>query len=155
MLNSLVESFDAAAEQHGVEQVRSLQDNGLLSTCGLVVPRVDHASRTIAFASELTEILQRFNDHHGAQLTLRAGIDTGPVSSGLVGQRNRIYALWGEAVDLANRVQAATKSPGVFVSDRVHDAVVGIYPFSDAGTVAGAHGTERVWRLNLGARQPV
>lgn len=155
MLNSLVESFDAAAEQHGVEQVRSLQDNGLLSTCGLVVPRVDHAGRTIAFASELTEILQRFNDHHGAELTLRAGIDTGPVSSGLVGQRNRIYALWGEAVDLANRVQAATKTPGVFVSDRVHDAVVGIYPFTDAGTITGANGTEQVWRLDLGARQPV
>ena len=80
---------------------------------------------------------------------------TGPVSSGLVGQRNRIYALWGEAVDLANRVQAATKTPGVFVSDRVHDAVVGIYPFTDAGTITGANGTEQVWRLDLGARQPV
>jgi class 3 adenylate cyclase len=155
MLNALAESFDGAAERHGVEQVRSMQDNGLLATCGLVVPRVDHASRTIAFANELTEIVSRFNDQHGARLAIRAGIDSGPVTSGLVGQRSKIYALWGEAVDLANRVHAATKTPGVFVSDRVHEAVVGIYTFSDAGTLSGAEGNEPVWRLDVGTRQSV
>lgn len=154
MLNSLVEAFDGAAERHGVEKVRSMQDNGLLATCGLVVPRVDHASRTIAYAKELTDIVDSFNDQNGAALTLRVGIDSGPVSSGLVGERSTIYALWGEAVDLAHRVHAATKTPGVFVSDRVHDAVLGIYPFSEAGTVVGAAGTETVWRLDVAARQP-
>jgi class 3 adenylate cyclase len=154
MLNSIVEAFDGAAERHGVEQVRSMQDNGLLATCGLVVPRVDHASRTIAFARELTEIVHRFNDQHGAALTIRAGIDSGPVTSGLVGERSTIYALWGEAVDLAHRVHAATKSPGVFVSDRVHDTVSGIYPFIEAGTISDTSGTETVWRLDLGTRQP-
>ena len=155
MLNSLVEAFDGAAERHGVERVRSMQDNGLLATCGLVVPRVDHASRTIAFGKDLVEILERFNDQHGTQLSMRVGIDSGAVTSGLVGQRSTVYALWGEAVDLAHRVHAATRSPGVFVSDRVHDAVVGIYPFTAAGTIAGEAGTERVWRLDVGTRQPV
>lgn len=153
MLSSLVESFDGAAERHGVEQVRSMQDTGLLATCGLVVPRVDHASRTIAFAKELTEIVARFNDQHDTGLTMRVGIDSGPVTSGLVGERSTIYALWGEAVDLAHRVHAATKSAGIFVSERVRDAVVGIYPFSEAGTINGANGTETVWRLEIAARQ--
>jgi len=85
MLNSIVQAFDGAAERHGVEQVRSMQDNGLLATCGLVVPRVDHASRTIAFARELDDILDNFNDQNSANLTIRVGIDSGPVTSGLVG----------------------------------------------------------------------
>jgi class 3 adenylate cyclase len=148
MLNSIVQAFDGAAERHGVEQVRSMQDNGLLATCGLVVPRVDHASRTIAFARELDNILDSFNDQNSANLTIRVGIDSGPVTSGLVGERSTIYALWGEAVDLAHRVHAATGSAGIFVSNRVHDAVVGIYSFSEAGTIAGAAGTETVWRLD-------
>ncbi len=155
MLNSLVEAFDGAAERHGVERVRSMQDNGLLATCGLVVPRVDHASRTIAFAKELVDILERFNDQHDAQLSMRIGIDSGPVTSGLVGERSTVYALWGEAVDLAHRVREATRSPGVFVSDRVRDSVAGIYPFSEAGTITGAAGTETVWRLDVGTRQTV
>jgi len=155
MLNSLVEAFGGAADRHGVEQVRSMQDNGLLATCGLVVPRVDHASRTIAFARELTEIVERFDDQHGAELSIRVGIDSGPVTSGLVGERSTIYALWGEAVDLAHRVHAATRAAGVFVSDRVHDAVVGIYPFTQAGTITGEAGSETVWQLDVAARQAV
>ena len=60
----------------------------------------------------------------------------------------------GEAVDLANRVHAASNSAGVFVSDRVQQAVLGIYPFTEAGTVTGENGTERVWRLDDSVRQP-
>lgn len=154
MLNSLVEAFDGAAERHGVEQVRSMQDNGLLATCGLVVPRVDHATRTIAFAKDVSDILQRFNDQHGADLSIRVGIDSGPVTSGLVGERSTVYALWGEAVDLAHRVREATRAAGIFVSDRVHDAAVGIFAFSEAGTITGPAGSETVWRLDMGTRQP-
>ena len=132
-----------------------MQDNGLLATCGLVVPRVDHASRTIAFAVELAEIVHRFNDQHNASLTMRAGIDSGPVTSGLVGERSTVYALWGEAVDLAHRVHAATKTPGIFISDRVHDTVLGIYSFSEAGSITDVSGTETVWRLDTNTRQPV
>ncbi len=154
VLNSLVEAFDGAAERHGVERVRSMQDNGLLATCGLVVPRVDHATRTIAFAKELTEILDRFNDQHDSALSIRIGIDSGPVTSGLVGERSTVYALWGEAVDLAHRVRESTRSAGVFVSDRVHTAAMGIYPFSEAGTLTGTSGTETVWRLDVVTRQP-
>jgi len=153
MLNALVEAFDDAAERNGVEQVRSMQDNGLLATCGLVVPRVDHASRTIAFAKELTATVQSFNDRNGARLAVRVGIDSGAVTSGLVGERSTIYALWGEAVDLAHRVHSATMSDGVFVSGRVHAAVTGIYPFSQAGTITGEGGTETVWRLDTLAGQ--
>lgn len=153
-LNSLVEAFDGAAERQGVEKVRSMQDNGLLATCGLVVPRVDHSSRTIAFAKELTQIVSQFNDQHGAHLTLRVGIDSGPVTSGLVGERSTVYALWGEAVDLAHRVREATNSAGIFVSDRVRNEVVGIYSFSEAGTITGTAGLEKVWRLDVATRAP-
>jgi class 3 adenylate cyclase len=154
MLNSLVGAFDGAAERHGVERVRSMQDNGLLATCGLVVPRVDHATRTIAFAKELTEILDRFNNQNNTHLSIRVGIDSGQVTSGLVGERSTVYALWGEAVDLAHRVHESTRSAGIFVSDRVYQAALGIYPFTEAGTLTGRDGTETIWRLDVGTRQP-
>lgn len=154
MLNAVAEAIDDAADRHGVEKVRNMQDNGLLATCGLVVPRVDHSSRTIAFAKELTETVRRFNERNGSRLAIRVGIDSGAVTSGLVGERSTVYALWGEAVDLAHRVHSATMSDGVFVSDRVYRAVEGIYPFSRAGTITGEHGTETVWRLDTHVGQP-
>lgn len=150
-LNILIEAFDAAAEHHGIERVRSLH-NGFLATCGLVVPRVDHASRTVAFAIELVGVIELFNDQHGAQLAVRIGIDSGLVSSGLIGQRSKIYDLWGEAVDLAHRVHAASNRPGVFVSNGVRDSLTAFHTFTEAGTVTGAEGTEQVWSLQLPGR---
>ncbi|GLP81643.1 adenylate/guanylate cyclase domain-containing protein [Mycobacterium antarcticum] len=152
LLNSIIEGIDEAAERHGIERVRHLH-NGFLATCGLVVPRVDHASRTVAFASELTEIIERTNIQHDAELAIRAGIDSGAVSSGLIGQRSKVYDLWGEAVDLAHRVHAATKGPGVFVSSRVHDALDGIYTFGTAGVVPGGGGSETIWALQTTAQR--
>ncbi len=154
MLNTLIEAFDAAAEHHGIERVRSLH-NGFLATCGLVVPRVDHASRTAAFAVELVGVIDLFNEQHDSRLALRIGIDSGPVSSGLIGQRSKIYDLWGEAVDLAHRVHASTDRPGIFVSDRVHDSLVAFYTFTQEGQVAGASGTEPVWSLQIPERSPL
>jgi class 3 adenylate cyclase len=151
LLNTLIESFDAAAEHHGIERVRNLH-NGFLATCGLVIPRVDHASRIASFAIELVGIIDLFNEQHDAGLALRIGIDSGPVSSGLIGQRSKIYDLWGEAVDLAHRVHAATNQPGVYTSSRVRDALSAIYGFDEAGSIIGAEGTEPVWSLHVPTR---
>lgn len=150
LLNTLIEAFDAAAEHQGVERVRNLH-NGFLATCGLVTPRVDHASRTAAFAVELVGIVELFNEQHGSRLAVRIGIDSGPVSSGLIGQRSKIYDLWGEAVDLAHRVHASTSRPGIFVSDRVHDSLVAFHSFTEEGSVAGIDGSEPVWSLQVRA----
>lgn len=147
--NALIHSFEEAAERHGVEQVRSLR-NGFLASCGLVVPRVDHAERVVRFAIELGEIVTRFNLQNGTRLTLRSGIDSGPVSSGLVGQRSMVYDLWGDALDLAHRVHQVAGTPGVFVSQRVRDALSGAYNFTAAGTVTSTAGTEQVWSLDGG-----
>lgn len=151
LLNTLIESFDAAAEHHGIERVRNLH-NGFLATCGLVVPRVDHASRIASFAIELVGIIDLFNEQHDAELALRVGIDSGPVSSGLIGQRSKIYDLWGEAVDLAHRVHAATNQPGIYTSTRVRDALIAVYGFDEAGSVTGADGSESVWALQIPTR---
>ncbi|WP_169914840.1 adenylate/guanylate cyclase domain-containing protein [Rhodococcoides yunnanense] len=147
--NALIHSFEEAAERHGVERVRNLR-NGFLASCGLVVPRVDHVERVVRFATELGEIVGRFNAQNGARLTLRAGVDSGPLSSGLVGQKSMVYDLWGDAIDLAHRVHAVDRTPGVFVSQRVRDTLANTYTFTAVGTVETATGTEQVWALATG-----
>jgi class 3 adenylate cyclase len=151
LLNSLMHDFEGAAERHGMERVRGLR-NGFLATCGLVVPRVDHSGRTTAFALELADIVEQFNSTNGARLTLRAGLDSGPVSSGLIGQKSMMYDLWGEALDLAHSVRSATGEPGVFVSERVRANLAEVHTFTQVGTIAGPNGTEPVWSMQARSR---
>ncbi len=88
--------------------------SGYLASCGLSVPRVDNVRRVVDWAEEAQGVLERFNAQHGSKIGLRAGIDTGQVTSGLVGRSSIVYDMWGDAVSLAYRVQGIAPAPGVY-----------------------------------------
>ncbi|ORA28788.1 adenylate/guanylate cyclase domain-containing protein [Mycobacterium aquaticum] len=146
IVNKLVRQFDAAAEHLGVEQVRTLH-NGYLASCGLTVPRLDNVRRTVDFGAEMQRIVDRFRAETGYDLQLRAGIDTGTVSSGLVGRSSLAYDMWGAAVDLAYRVRSGAPQPGIYVTTRVHDATLDVRQFTPAGSVNVGGTEEQIWRL--------
>jgi class 3 adenylate cyclase len=146
IVNRLMRQFDAAAEDLGVEQVRTLH-NGYLASCGLNVPRLDNVRRTVDFAVEMRGIIDRFNGETGNRLSLRAGIDTGTVSTGLVGTSNLAYDMWGSAVSLAYQVQSGSPQPGVCVTSRVYDVMRDSREFTDAGVVNIDGREEPMWRL--------
>lgn len=145
-LNTLMRGFDEAAEKAGVEKVRTLR-GGYLASSGLIVPRVDNVRRSVDFARNLLGVIERFNAQNGASIGLRAGVDTGTVTSGLVARTSLAYDLWGDAVNLAYRVRSVTGQPGVYVSQTVYDRTREVFTFTEAGTVE-AHGqTETVWKV--------
>jgi class 3 adenylate cyclase len=146
LVNRLTRQFDAAADHLGVEQVRTLH-NGYLASCGLSVPRLDNVRRTVDFAVEMQRIIDRFNAETGHELTLRAGIDTGTVTSGLVGRSTLAYDMWGSAVNLANQVQSGSSHPGVYVTSKVYDVMRDTRSFTSAGTITVDGEEQLVWRL--------
>ena len=115
IINELARQIDAAADELGIEPVRTVH-NGYLASCGLNVPRLDNVRRTVDFALEAQRIVDRFNGETGRDLGLRAGIDTGPVSSGLVGRPSIVYDMWGAAVNLAYQVQSGSPQDGIYVT---------------------------------------
>ena len=147
IVNKLVRQFDAAAENLGVEQVRTLH-NGYLASCGLSVPRLDNVRRTVDFAIEMQRIIDRFNTETGRDLKLRAGIDTGAVSSGLVGRTSLAYDLWGQAVNLAYQVQSGAPQPGIYATTQVYEVMRDSRQFASAGTITVDGTEQQVWRLS-------
>ncbi|CAN5318317.1 adenylate/guanylate cyclase domain-containing protein [soil metagenome] len=146
-LNEILRSFDEAADRLGIERVRTTRA-GYLASCGLTIPRVDNARRMVDFAMELQRILERFGGKHGAELNLRAGLDTGTVTSGLVGQTHIAYDLWGDAVSLAFQVQGNNSEPGIFLTQAVVDRMPDTVHVRDWGVVNTASGQQRVWRVD-------
>lgn len=146
-LNELVRQFDEAGAPFGVEHVRTTT-KGYLASCGLTVPRIDNARRMVDYAVELTRIVDRFSAQWGVPLALRAGVDLGEASSGLVGRAHMVYDLWGDAVNLAFRLQAERTESGIFVTDRVATALPATVRLIEAGMIGTAQGEQRVWRID-------
>lgn len=144
-VNKLIRQFDAAAESAGIEPVRTMHD-WYLASCGLSVPRLDAAWRAVEFAAEMQRIVDRFNGETGNGLQLRVGIDTGPVTSGLIGRSNLAYDMWGLTVNIVYRLKNDSPQPGVYVTSRVYQALGDSYSFTSADSVT-VDGTD-VWRLS-------
>lgn len=146
-LNDIIRSFDEAAERYGVDRVRTTRQS-YLASCGLAVPRVDNARRAVEFARELETILERWSAQQGVTLQLRAGLDSGRVTSGLIGRARVVYDMWGDAVSLAFRVQGDTTEPGIYLTQRVADRIPDTIPLRPAGEVETTTGNQRVWRID-------
>lgn len=145
-LNTLMRGFDEAASKAGVEKVRTLH-GGYLASSGLVIPRVDNVRRSVDFARNLVEVVERFNVQNSTSIALRAGVDTGTVTSGLVARTSLAYDLWGDAVNLAYRVRSVTGEPGIYVSQTVRDQTQELVDYVEAGTVESQGRTETVWKV--------
>lgn len=146
IVNKLTRQFDAAAENLGVEQVRTLH-NGYLASCGVSVPRLDNVRRTVDFALEMQRTVDRFNAETGHDLKLRAGIDTGTVTSGLVGRSTLAYDMWGSAVSLAYQVQSGAPQPGIYVTSGVYEVTRDSRNFTSAGVISVDGEDQPIWRL--------
>ncbi len=125
LLSDIVAAFDEAAEEHGVEKVRTI-GSSYLAASGLSVERPDHTARMVAFAREVVRIVGRFNAERGLHIVAEIGINAGPVTGGLVGRRRFIYDLWGDTVRLARGIESDGKTSIQVtraVRDRVRDEV--------------------------------
>lgn len=146
VVSELLRQFDAAALEFSIERVHPVRQ-GFLGSCGLTTPRLDNIRLTVDFALECVRIIERFNGESGLRLGLRAGIDTGTVSTGLVGQAAPIFDMWGTAVTLAHRIKNGVPEPGIYVTARVYDVLSETTTFSPAGNVEIAGRTEPIWKL--------
>ncbi|MBX3100365.1 MAG: HAMP domain-containing protein [Salinibacterium sp.] len=147
-LNEIIRAFDDVADRHGVERVRTTRA-GYLASCGLTIPRVDNARRMVEFAMDLERIANRYGGKHGTKLSIRAGIDTGTVTSGLVGQSHIAYDLWGDAVNLAFQLQGTNGDSGIFLTQQVVDRMPDNIQVRDWGFVNTASGPQKVWRVDV------
>jgi class 3 adenylate cyclase len=101
----------------------------------------------VEFAIEMQNVLDRLGAQHGAMLTLRAGVDSGTVTSGLIGRSSVVYDMWGDAVSLAHRVQDAAEWSGVFVTQRVADQLPDTIPLTESA----GFGDERIFKVDRAA----
>jgi adenylate cyclase len=94
--------------QHGGHANKYLGD-GLLAVFGAPERLRDHADSALAAALEIDRaVRERFGD-----LRIGIGINSGPVVAGTIGGGGRVeFAVIGDAVNTAARVEAATRETG-------------------------------------------
>ena len=127
-LNDIFSAFDALAERHGLEKIKTIGD-AYMVVGGVPAPMKNHAEAVMAMAIDMQKAVK----HHPFQL--RIGINTGPVVAGVIGKKKFSYDLWGDAVNIASRMESHGVVDRIQVSADTYQLLKGKFWFEDRGCI--------------------
>ncbi len=121
-LNEIYRSFDEIIEKYGLEKLKSIGDTYMI--CGGLPEKTDnHAVKVISAAQEMINYLNERNKNSKVNWRLRAGINTGPVVAGIVGSDKFTYDIWGDAVNIASRMENSSDAGKINISGSTFNLV--------------------------------
>ena len=114
-LNWLFSEFDRLADDVGAEKIKTIGDS-YMAAVGLPVPRPNHPRIAAKLALDLVTAAQRLQSSLPVPFPIRVGVHSGPVMAGVIGTRKFAYDVWGDTVNIASRIEAASQPNRVLIS---------------------------------------
>ncbi|MEL7048460.1 MAG: adenylate/guanylate cyclase domain-containing protein [Pseudomonadota bacterium] len=134
LLNELVTEFDVLADRHGVEKIKTIGD-AYMAACGIPEPVPKHTLRMADLAVDMLDVAQKISDDKNLDIQLRIGIASGPVMAGVIGTRKFSYDVWGDAVNLAARLENQSVPGRILVCPACQDALAATYVLEPLGQI--------------------
>jgi class 3 adenylate cyclase len=112
--------FDKISEKYSLEKLKTIGD-AYMCASGLPEPRADHAVAIVNAAWELQNFMLADKDKRRKESKpiweLRIGINSGPLVAGVIGKKKFSYDIWGDAVNIAARLEANSEPGKINISE--------------------------------------
>lgn len=146
-LDRLYGAFDALVDKHGLEKIKVSGDSYMVVS-GVPRPRPDHAQALADFALDMANVVAGLKDPHGEPVPLRVGMACGPVVAGVVGSRRFFYDVWGDAVNVASRMEATDSVGRIQVPEELYQRLKDEFVLQERGRIdVKGKGPMRTWYL--------
>lgn len=137
MLNTIFSHFDRLAEQLKLEKIKTIGD-AYLVVGGLPIPRADHTEAIAEMALAMQDIIAKLNEIRlisDRTLSMRIGINTGPVGAGVIGTTKFTYDLWGDTVNTASRMESLGLPNHIQVTESTYLRLKDKYSLQERGII--------------------
>jgi adenylate cyclase len=133
-LNEVFTAFDRLVEHHDLEKIKTTGDNYMVVS-GVPVARPDHAAALVRLGIEMLDAAGHMQDPNGRSVSIRVGIASGPVVAGVVGTKKFFYDVWGDAVNVASRMESTGVPGRIQISPETYDEVKHQFAFESRGPI--------------------
>ncbi len=132
LLDEIFTGFDELAKARGLRKTKTL-GNSYMATGGGPVALDNHAVQTALLSFDMLEALEHFNRVGGHSLQVRIGVATGAVIAGVIGKRMYVYDVWGDAVNVACRMESHGVAGRVQVAESTRRLLDESFLFEERG----------------------
>jgi class 3 adenylate cyclase/DNA-binding NarL/FixJ family response regulator len=119
-------AFDLIMEKNGIEKIKTIGD-AYMAASGLPAINDTHALDMVNAAVDIIEYMEVQKQIRIAAnrpvFDIRIGIHTGPVVAGIVGHKKFAYDIWGDAVNLASRMESSGEAGQINISQATYDRI--------------------------------
>lgn len=141
MLDELFSNFDELVDKYAVEKIQVAGD-GYMAAAGVPTPRPDHATVLAQLALDMLDCVKHEKFLDGKHpIEIRIGLNSGSLLGGVIGRKKYFYALWGDTVNTASRMEShgfrgkiqITRATYELVKDEFECEYVGVIPVKGKG----------------------
>jgi adenylate cyclase len=152
LLNEVFSFFDSLLDKYGVEKIRTIGDSYMVAS-GVPRGRPDHAQALAYMALEMRDYIASHTFRDGQRVNFRIGINSGSMIAGVIGRRKFVYDVWGDAVNIASRMESHGLGGAVQITQATYKLIKDEFICEPRGTVnVKGKGEMEVW-LVLSAKK--
>jgi class 3 adenylate cyclase len=136
------ETFDEIITRHGLEKIKTIGD-AYMCVGGITADREKaayNAEKSVLAAMEMAQYIRKVRmqklSEGKAYWDVRIGVHTGDVVAGVVGKKKFVFDIWGDAVNVANRLQTCSEEGKINISDTTYRLVKDYFVCSPRGRIA-------------------
>ncbi len=135
LLNDVFNAFDELAEKYDVEKIKTIGD-AYMVVAGLPTAQDEPETIVARLALDIARKISEFKiPGTGEPMQVRIGINSGRVVAGVIGQRKFAYDLWGDAVNVAARMEATGEAGKIQLPDELALALAEHFTFEPRGAI--------------------
>jgi adenylate cyclase len=151
-LDDMVRAFDRLCAEAGAEKIKTIGDS-YMAVGGLAGDRRAGALAIGRLALAMIAEQERRPPLGAAPLALRIGVHVGTATAGIIGDTRFSYDVWGDAVNVASRMESHGVPGRIHVSAAYREAAAGAFAFDARGEIdVRSLGATRTFFLEAPAR---